>query len=116
MEATPQAGPERRRQAGDRGTPSHHRQGQRPVSANNARGTLSSFFAWAIGEGLCESQSRHRHQCERDKAARPRADRCRVGGNMEGRSGQRLWPNRQTPAAHRTTPRRNRRLRWSEIT
>jgi integrase len=26
-----------------------------PVSANNARGTLSSFFAWAIGEGLCET-------------------------------------------------------------
>lgn len=25
-----------------------------PVSANRARGTLSSFYAWAIGEGLCE--------------------------------------------------------------
>ena len=26
-----------------------------PVSANRARGTLSSFYAWAIGEGLCET-------------------------------------------------------------
>jgi integrase len=25
------------------------------VSANRARGTLSSFYAWAIGEGLCEA-------------------------------------------------------------
>ncbi|HEY6701414.1 MAG TPA: tyrosine-type recombinase/integrase [Pseudolabrys sp.] len=28
-----------------------------PVSANRARGTLSSFFAWAIGEGLCEDDA-----------------------------------------------------------
>jgi integrase len=26
-----------------------------PVSADRARGTLSSFFAWAIGEGLCDT-------------------------------------------------------------
>jgi integrase len=26
-----------------------------PVAANRARGTLSSFYAWAIGEGLCET-------------------------------------------------------------
>jgi integrase len=26
-----------------------------PVAANRARGTLSSLYAWAIGEGLCES-------------------------------------------------------------
>jgi integrase len=26
-----------------------------PVAANNARGTLSSFYAWAIGEGLTET-------------------------------------------------------------
>jgi integrase len=29
--------------------------GNGPVSANRARSTLSKFYAWAIGEGLCEA-------------------------------------------------------------
>lgn len=30
-------------------------EGSGPIAANRARGALSSFFAWCIGEGLCDS-------------------------------------------------------------
>ena len=33
-----------------------------PVAADRARSSLSALFGWAIGEGYCREQSRHRHQ------------------------------------------------------
>ena len=48
------------------------------------RAAVSAIYAWAIGEGLCEANPVIGTNKAGDEiAARPRADRCRTGGDLE---------------------------------